>query len=248
MTDMSQDAGFIGYRRRIELVPYEGGMQAAMEDDFHRFTLKLAFDGDRISALDGTTERVPWSPCPGALPYLIDALVGRTVDEVQAMARDTDHCTHLLDLAVLAAAHAEDRKPASFDMSVSDAVEGRREARLYRDGVLALAWTFEGDLIIAPAAFAGLKLRNLRKWGAGMSPQRLETALLLRRAILISGGRTVKADAPFDVAAHRVRRAGVCFTYTGDRLQDTVRKPDWRIDFSDRPQALLATWPPSQRA
>lgn len=245
MQSTPTDPAFAGYRRRIELLPFDGGIRAGLEDDFHRFTLTLTFDGDRIATVDGTTERTPWSVCPGALPYLADALQGRAFSEVQAMARDMDHCTHLLDMAVLATAHAADKAATRFDLTVSDPVDDRREARLYQGGDLALAWTLAGDAIAGPAQFAGFELRRLRVWAADLPADLAEKATLLRRAAFISQGRRLKTDAPFDVAVHRQKRGGSCYTYTGDRLQDVARKPDWREDFSARPEALLVDWPRS---
>ena len=64
------------------------------------------------------------------------------VARLREMAREAPltHCTHMLDLAILAAAHAGDAAPTLYEMLVDDPGNGPRQAILRRNGVEALRW------------------------------------------------------------------------------------------------------------
>src|SRR5262249_35262282 len=54
------------YRRKSIAIAGEFETVAAMEDDFHHFTVRLRHDGERVTGISGETIRFPWSVCPGA--------------------------------------------------------------------------------------------------------------------------------------------------------------------------------------
>jgi hypothetical protein len=54
-----------GFWRRIIVQPYAGGVIAALEDDVHRFHLRLEHDGKRIDRIDTWELRVPYRSATG---------------------------------------------------------------------------------------------------------------------------------------------------------------------------------------
>ena len=47
--------------------------------------------------------------------------------------KKTSNCTHLHDLALFAAAHADEAAPVAYDILVTDAVDGVRHATMARN-------------------------------------------------------------------------------------------------------------------
>ncbi len=63
------------YRRKTiaDAGPFE--TVAAMEDDFHHFTVRVRHDGSHVTEVTGEAVRFPWTTCPGAIAKL-DELIG----------------------------------------------------------------------------------------------------------------------------------------------------------------------------
>ena len=109
--------------------------------------------------ISGTSGRYPWSTCPGALAPL-ERLAGMPLAAASsAVRRWTEpraQCTHLLDLAGLAVAHAAaGRVRRGYEVEIPDRVEGRSHARLRRNGEPLLDFEMERGTIVSPAPFAG---------------------------------------------------------------------------------------------
>ena len=97
------------YRRRIRLTsPVKGRVAAEMEDDFHHFGVELEHDGERVTAIQGSAARFPWTTCPAAAVEL-QGLVGAPLATRSTAIADhipaRQNCTHMYDLAGLALAH-----------------------------------------------------------------------------------------------------------------------------------------------
>lgn len=228
---MTPDIGYPAYppglHRRILLQPSTGWIGAALEDDMHRFHLRIDHADERIARIAAKAIRHPWSACPGAAGFITEELTGRTLAEVGG--RDpARHCTHLYDLAILAAAHIGDEAPTCFDMLVADRVGGRTTAILLENGAQVLRWRLEGTVI----ADTGLDLRQLSKWKRGLPPRDAERATLLRRAIFVSGARQYVAPSPEQTAIMNEGRMGVCFNYQMPQAKTSTRTPNWHRDFS----------------
>lgn len=234
-----------GVWRRIVLQPGPGWIGAVLEDDMHRMNLRLHHDGAHVTGVSAETLRAPWSACPGAGGFLAGELTGAALAEVAA--RDPSvHCTHLFDLAVLAAAHAADTAPTRFDLRVADRVDERTTATLDVDGVEAMRWYLDGTLIEGPAPFAGRDLRALSKWKGELAPRDAERALLLRRAVYISGARQY-VPPPMESAANGgALRLGVCFNYQLPQAAQSRRHAVWRKDFSQSGDEPLAGIDPAR--
>lgn len=183
-----------GYRRRIEIVPEAGSVLARLEDDLHAMAVRLRHGDGRVDAVEPVMERAPWSTCPGAIAQLRATFAGRPLAEVTARLEKRQNCTHLHDLAVLAAAHAGDSGPVRFDLAASDPVDGRRMLEIRRNGVTIWHWAEQDDLLVAPAAVAGLTLLTLRDWIAALSGPDQEAARLLQWGGLVAHGRTLPPE------------------------------------------------------
>ena len=235
------------FRRRIVLeAPAADTVDAALEDDFHRFRVTLRHDGARITAVDGAAERYPWSACPGAVARL-DGLAGLPLERAASgLGRHADahtHCTHLFDLAGLATAHAAARRTRRvYDVVIPDRDEGGfTTAEVARDGTVVLAWDLEWGTILGPDPFTGVGLRGgfLRWAEANLDLETAEAACVLRRAGEISFGRNHDWDT-FDVAA-RVGdfMLGVCHTFQPGVAETAVRMRGSIRDFTEDPSAPL---------
>jgi hypothetical protein len=216
-----------GFHRRIVLQPGHDWIGAALEDDMHRFHIRIDHVEGRITAVSAKAVRHPWSACPGATDFIASELTGAPLADV-AKRDPFQHCTHLFDLAILAAAHARDTAPSRFDMRVADRVDGRTTATLDEDGVEKLRWQLEGTMI----AGAGLDLRQLSQWKRQLPPDEAERATLLRRAIYVSGARQYVPPPNDPPAAQSLERMGVCFNYQLPQAETSRRTPNWHRDFS----------------
>lgn len=214
-----------------------------LEDDVHRFILTLEHDGQTITAVEASTERVPWSVCPGAGPFLQAELTGKTLDDV-ARLDPKIHCTHLFELAVLCAAHAHQSMPVRYDMQVGDPIDGRTSALLRVDGVEDVVWQVHGTLLEGPAPWAGQDLRRLSQWGQQLGHDLQLKAMMLRRAIMVSGARRQPQVMRDGLPSLDPRRLGACFRYQLPRASDAEQTADWRKDFSHSSEGPLQDFPP----
>ena len=236
-----------GFRRRIRLqtrLDAPGGPQvrAALEDDFHHFRLALQADAEgRVRVVQASAPRHPYSLCPaavGELQQLCGLPLPSRAQGLVAQAEARQHCTHLLDLAGLAAAALHQRlENRQYDMQVPTRVAGFTEARLWCDSQPVLHWAVQDDTITGPAHYAGVGLRQgLARWAAEhLGSDEAEAALALRRCVLISLGR----GKPLDEQVHAVP-TGLCFAQQPQRAVLALRQRGSTWDFSHRPQALCA--------
>ena len=222
-----------GLWRRILLQPGTdergGWIGGALEDDMHRFHMRFDHKDGRITAVKAEAVRHPWSECPGAAPHIAGEITGELLGEV-ANRDPFQHCTHLYDLAVLMAAHATDTEPTRFDMRVADRVEGRTTATLEKNGVELVRWQLDDTAISGAEPWDGKDLRQLSKWKRDLSPDLAELAMVLRRAIFVSGARQFVPPSDRADSSHR---QGVCFNYQPPQVERSVRRKDWRRDFSE---------------
>lgn len=235
-----------GFRRRIHIVPGQGAgpgagqaaaqVSAAVEDDIHCMAVILSHDGTLITAAEGITHRMPWNTCPGARAVLAQTFTGLPLAEAPARARAAkrSNCTHLFDMAELAAVHALDPVPTTYDVLVSDPVAGQSRAELRRDGQTQLAWTLASDHV---AEAGGAHLVALREWIATLPPEAREGARILQWACLVAHGRTM----PWADQADPTRMPANCFAFQPERT-GTAHRIDTRLDFSGAGREPLSHW------
>jgi hypothetical protein len=212
-----------GLWRRIVLQPGSGWIGGALEDDMHSFRIRLDHKDGRIIKAYAKPVRTPWSMCPGAADHIAEELTGELLTDVAA--RDPlQHCTHLYDLAVLAAAHANDTELTTFDMHVADRIGatqlggGRSSGTLSVNGVEKMRWLTDGTEIVGPERFAGRSLKGVSRWKHEYTPEEAEWATVLRRAIFVSPAR--QYDPPFGKKAGEMGefRRGVCYNYQAPQI------------------------------
>ncbi len=211
-----------------------------VEDDFHHFRVTIRHADGRVTEATSQALRSPTVLCPLAGDQLAD-LVGMALSPSSAAALgQTDarqQCTHMIDIAGLAiAAAARGIARRGYAALVPDREDGRTHASLTRDGEPVLNWAIAGRVIEGPAPFAGV---NIDSGFTGWSQKTLgldeaEAALVLRRAVFISGGRGVDLDAP----GRRTGPLGGCWTWQPERADRATRNIGSTWDFTGRAEAL----------
>lgn len=232
------------YRRRIHLDASSGQhVQAALEDDYHHFVLRIEHDGARVTAVSSEAKRIPWTTCPAAssqLAQLVGLAISRDILVTSAGIDAHTHCTHQFDLALMAIAQAARGGARRYDVAVSDPRDGVSTATLAIDGQAQLEWRLQGSTIIAPAHDAGTSLRALKIRELAMrDPESAEHIALLRRAVMVAGGRAVDFDEIDSPLPFAPRMSGACFAYQPVRIALARRNPGAIRDFSTSAERLL---------
>lgn len=216
-----------GFRRRFRIVPLPGRVVSEVEDDYHRMRVVLAHDEVVASAVEASLIRAPWTTCPGAEAKCEQTFTGVPLAAFPARREKSTNCTHLYDLALLAAAHALDDGPLVYDIHVSDPVDGRRRAEIERDGAVVLAWTDSNFRVLEPEALAGMPLNDIRAWIERLEPDVQEAARLLSWGSVIAHGRTIPLERQSDAS----RMPPSCYTFQPERAAVARRVGEIR-DFS----------------
>jgi hypothetical protein len=225
------------FRRAIIVTIGEGRIDAELEDDFHRFGVTLHHDGAVVTEAEGRAIRYPWTTCPEA-PNALAALAGSPlVADPTFLYRHTDpraQCTHLFELAVVALSQAG-RAPGErvFEASASDPEAGPRRAELRIDGALAAAWDLLGDVITAPAEYAGRAVNSLTSQGLStLDPETALHMLILRRVALTARGRHFDVDAYATAAA--MGRSPQCYSLQPENAVRGARVLGSHLDWPTR--------------
>lgn len=218
-----------GYRRRILIEPGPGSVTAELEDDYHRMVVTLRHAYGVVTAVTSEMKRAPWTGCPGAMEQLRQTFEGHPLAAFARRGEKTRNCTHLHDLALFAAGHADEATPIAYDVHVTDPVDGRREARLDRDGAPLLHWVLEGDRFLAPAELAGRRMGELGDWIAAQDRATAEAGRILRWASMIAQGRSMDMPAGMSAMAWPM---GSCFHFQPERARDSTRLSGADVDFS----------------
>jgi hypothetical protein len=212
-------------------------MLAELEDDFHHLRVTLEHAGGVVTGIGHTTLRYPWSLCPTAGGQL-QTLVGKPLKcELRAALAQGDirmNCTHLFDLACLAmTAAARGIARRRYDMTVDIVDPAQRTATLARDDGLQLAWKIQGSEITDPVPFTGIGLkRGFVDWAAEtLALDEAEAAILLRRAVFVSGGLRRDLDKVRN-AAEGARTIGGCFVMREGIAERALRMQGSTRDFT----------------
>ena len=223
-----------GFRRRFIVTPGSDRVSSEVEDDYHCMGVTIHHDGRVATKIESAMQRVPWTTCPGAVAQLEQTFTGVPLDGFAARGEKKANCTHLHDLAVLAAAHASDSSPLVYDLLVSDPIDGHRRAELRRNGAWMLGWTVADGRIVEPEELAGVAFDNMRRWIDSLDAERQEAARLLRWGTILAHGRTVAWERQSDSSRLPV---GNCYTFQPERAA-IARRVGVIRDFSEGPQPL----------
>ncbi len=224
-----------GFRRRFRLTPASDRICCEVEDDYHCMSVVIHHDGERAMRVEPAMRRAPWTTCPGAEAELVTTFTGTPLAGFSSRGDKSANCTHLYDLALLAAAHAGDSAPLVYDILVSDPVDGQRRAELRRDGRSILDWTESGFKITAPEELAGEVLWDLRAWIDAQEPDIQEAARLLRWGNMLANGRVIPLTDQSDAS----RMPPNCYTFQPERAQHAQRVGEIR-DFGPGQASPLA--------
>jgi hypothetical protein len=231
-----------GYRRRILIEATADQASARLEDDYHHMIVTLVHDGYFVTAVESNMIRAPWTGCPGAMQRVQDTFTGVALTDVSRRGQKSTNCTHLHDLALFAAAHADARGTVAYDIhcSLSDdgSLQGRRSARLWRNGESVLDWVLDGVTFAAPDTFAGSTLADLGALIAVQDKAGAEAIRILRWAAIVAQGRMM--DIPANIPA-TVFPPGSCYNFQPERAAESFRRPGADIDFSRPGMEPLAT-------
>lgn len=224
-----------GYRRLIRVEPGEGRVRAALEDDIHAMAVTLRHADGVVQAAEPEMARVPWTTCPGAAQVLADTFTGTPLAQVTARRERQANCTHLHDLAILAAAHAAHPAACEYAIAVSDPQAGERILEIHRDGALLHRWTEKDGIFTAPGAIEGQSLMTLRHWIGALCGTAQEAARLLQWAGLVAHGRTLSDERKH--AALFTHPS--CFTMQPGRAEN-ARPASPMLDFSSGERTPLS--------
>jgi hypothetical protein len=225
MSTMQHTAGF---RRRFRVTPQAGSVCAEVEDDFHHMRVSIKHDGVTAHTVTASLLRAPWSTCPGAQTKCEETFTGVELAAFPALRDKTYNCTHLYDLALLAAAHAHENVVLVYDIYVSDPIDGKRHAQLWRNAEHIIEWWDKSYRIVEPGELAGMKLNDMRLWIDSLAPVQQEAARILQWASIIAHGRIIPMDKQSDAS----RMPPSCYTFQPERAVIARRIGQTR-DFSD---------------
>jgi hypothetical protein len=223
-----------GFRRRFRVTHGAGWVRSEVEDDFHCMAVTLHHADGVVTTIEPQMQRAPWTTCPGAVEQLRQTFTGVALDRFVARGEKPANCTHLHDLALLAAAHVGDAAALVYDILVSDPVESWREVELRRNGVRLLGWIEREHRIVEPAELAGRRLDELRSWIDALDPDLQEGARLLRWGAMLAHGRTIPMARQSDAS----RMPPNCYSFQPERARIARRVGEIR-DFSRGSAQLL---------
>lgn len=246
-----------GCARRLIDLRREGKNCAVgwLEDDFHHFGVTIEHDDSGIiTDVRGAAPRYPFSTCPAAalaLKGMIGHRLSQRSSDIGGMLSMRQNCTHLFDLAGLVMAlAASDRHHRRYEATITDReiiawepglrrILGPGLAILRMDDVKILEWQINRRSITAPDFWAGQSLTaGFRERTEALPIDQAEYATILRRAILISGGRTLDPDL-YPRATDR-GQAGVCHTFLEENRIHAVRMPGTTFNYEESSQAMLS--------
>jgi hypothetical protein len=223
-----------------------------LEDDQHYFTVRVEHDGERVTGIESASVRAPWTTCPAAGAQLQGLVGTRLSDRVLTVAGHTpsdQHCTHQLDIAALAIAHAAravagGRTRRQYDIEVPFGLfdGGRHRITLARDGEPLLAWDVEREQVVGPSPWSDA-VGGFARWANAMfDADTAEAAIVLKRALSIGMSRGIDLDS-YPTLADMPGLSPRCWSMQPERAPVAFRNRGLVRDYDARPEAMLADGP-----
>tara|TARA_R110002167_G_scaffold30753_28_gene101553 strand:+ start:351 stop:1175 length:825 start_codon:yes stop_codon:yes gene_type:complete len=242
-------------RRMIDLKRWDQNTVVGwLEDDFHHFGVTLVHEGTVITDVSATAVRYPWSSC-GLAPQALRPLIGKALsprcsDIGQRLAM-REQCTHIFDLTGLVMAHAVRGIPHRHYQAITESREimgwknhknpifGPTTIHLEQDGKTVMQWRSEkSDIIDNDTGHRQSLGRGFREWTESLDLEHGEYATILRRALLVSGGRSMVHDNYPSAAA--MDQPELCYSFQASRRDNALRMHDTTKDYADAAEAMLA--------
>ncbi len=219
-----------------------------LEDSNHGFRVYVYVDNEKVVDIRGEAIRTPLTTCFGAmdvLKKLIGCPLGLSLKDLAARVQANEHCTHWLDLTLLAINHAK-RSTAIREYRVEAKDEaGKPEwVIVYRDGLRVLSWLVHNWTVIEPKSLARKTLfKGFSAWASEFSEgddELLEAALVLQKGYFVSTARRFDLNKVEGEPAikHDVMH-GACYSYQEPQLSKAVRAKNSVRDFSHDQIQLL---------
>lgn len=213
--------------RRIILDVTATQCRVAMEDEYHYFVLNLGHDGERITSVDSTSLRTPWTICPQAAG-LLQAFVGQKMRQrIPVSLPEIDikqQCTHQYDLLILALTHANRPGRREYQAKITGALHETRHAELWLNDDKLLDWWLQGTSIHSNDEFDQQNLRSIMPWAQEtLGDQQLEALFVQRRAVMVASGKGVNLDLIKNAGEIMDMRGGGCFAFQPERAEQAGR-------------------------
>jgi Protein of unknown function (DUF2889) len=216
--------------RTITLQGDHGTVEARVSDNVHEFGITLFHDGTRVTNLFAQAVRIPWVTCPNGILRL-KRLVGSPLAETRRVKVDqSQHCTHMLDLAKLAMAHGCRGGTRIYQVKIHEDPDASVwSAVLARDSQELLRWCVIDDVVVSPGPFNGHLTTGPAIWAPEVDADAdlREAALVLRRALLVFRGRRIVTSATYR-ADSVPELAGLCVSFQPELIGDAVRPADFK--------------------
>jgi hypothetical protein len=236
------------FRRRVIIRRNGQATLATIDDTHHAMWVLIEHDGRVITSIEGGITRGPATTCSASSAGLA-ALVGWPLDE-RPTSRDlppTMNCTHLGDLTIWALTEEAGGPPlVEYEVFVADEIDTPVWATVSRNGTVLHKWLIYGHQVLAPDYLEGCPLmRGFVAWARTVfKGKALEAALMLQRGVFVARGRKrlVDLSPPVPLRA-AVGMAGVCFSYSGERLATATSVVGYVRDFTEK---VIVTPPPAR--
>lgn len=234
------------FRRRLRWRAMAGWVEVELEDSNHGFRLRLHHDGRRITGVDVDPVRYPFTTCPEA-SLAVKRIVGASLVDAAKLRESLpggENCTHMADMALIAAAHAVDvGMERLYDIAVNDERDGVTTARLECDGELLYEWRVRANAIESPAELAGRPLmRGFYAWAAQVfgGGTALEAAQALQRGFFVAQARRY-SYVPVEryPAITDGMPTGSCYSYNTGAVEHALRIRGSVRDYSESSECLL---------
>jgi hypothetical protein len=224
------------YRRRLRFVSDRNIVVAQVDDTHHSYWIEMQHDGLCVASMDAGFNRAPTNVCPGSARGL-QALVGQRLDEplsvLMAQLPQGSNCTHLADLSLWSIAHVD--RSAVWDIVVPDQADSPVWICIERNGTVVHRWQIAGFQLVAPPHFAGNPLMSgFMRWASkAFAGDALLGATMLQRGVFVARGRQHIVDhSPPTPLAQASGMAGMCWSYSEDRLLSGLGSIDYVRDFT----------------
>lgn len=247
-----KDFGQGAYHRgiRLERMRDDNGeyILGELEDCNHGFRVKVYVDEKKVTRIDGDAIRTPLNTCFGAidiLQQLVGCPLGLPLRELTKQVKATEHCTHWLDLTLLAINHAKrEENRVNYFVEVPDEVDKACWVKVFRDDELIIEWLLHSWAIQQPEVLAGKTLfKGFSAWAsevAGEDDDWLEAAMVLQKGYFVSSARRFDLnEVEGEPATNHAMMKGACYSYSEPQLSQAFRAKNSIRDFTDATEQLL---------
>lgn len=233
------------FRRRLHWQARPGCVSVALEDSNHGFRLQLHHDGQQITQVVAEPVRHPFTTCPEAVVNVrqIEGLLLSDVAALRARLPQPANCTHLVDMALLAASHAADLdQERHYDIAVEDEKDGLTVACISCNEQPIHTWTIREHTLQTPPELAGKPvMRGFYPWASthytGLA---LEAAQLLQRGYFVAQARrSVYLPIEDYPARSDGMPIGACYSYNTGAVERGLRIHGSVRDYSQSSERLL---------